>query len=89
MRIASLVPSATEMLFELGLGDQVVAVTHECDWPPQASSLPRLTSSVIPDGLSAKEIDSAVRDTVGRGACKFERAEKTSAINMKQSRIAD
>ena len=37
MRIASLVPSSTEMLFTLGLGDQVVAVTHECDWPPAAT----------------------------------------------------
>ena len=35
MRIASLVPSATEMLFALGLGDDVVAVTHECDWPAE------------------------------------------------------
>jgi iron complex transport system substrate-binding protein len=67
MRIASLVPSSTEMLFELGLGDQVVAVTHECDWPPAAESLPKLTSSVIPDGLAAGEIDRVVRDTVGRG----------------------
>ena len=40
MRIASLVPSATEMLYALGLGDAVVAVTHECDYPPEARSLP-------------------------------------------------
>ena len=72
MRIASLVPSATEMLFELGLGEQVVAVTHECDWPPQAASLPHLTSSVIPAGLSAAEIDRVVRETVGRGAPLYE-----------------
>src|SRR3954451_3653483 len=67
MRIASLVPSSTEMLFELGLGDQVVAVTHECDWPPRAATLPKLTSSVIPAGLEAGEIDRTVRETVGRG----------------------
>ena len=36
MRIASLVPSSTEMLYALGLGDSVVAVTHECDYPPEA-----------------------------------------------------
>jgi iron complex transport system substrate-binding protein len=72
MRIASLVPSATEMLFELELGSDVVAVTHECDWPAEACSLPRLTSSVIPEGLSASEIDRAVRDTVGRGAPLYE-----------------
>jgi iron complex transport system substrate-binding protein len=60
------------MLFELGLGEQVVAVTHECDWPPQAASLPHLTSSVIPPGLSAAEIDRVVRETVGRGAPLYE-----------------
>ena len=72
MRIASLVPSATEMLFELGLGERVVAVTHECDWPPQAQALPHLTSSVIPDGLSSGEIDAVVRETVGRGEPLYE-----------------
>jgi iron complex transport system substrate-binding protein len=72
MRIASLVPSATEMLFELGLGDSVVAVTHECDWPPEAASLPQLTRSVIPEGLSAAEIDRTVRETVARGAPLYE-----------------
>ena len=56
MRIASLVPSATETLFALGLGDDVVAVTHECDYPPAARELPNLTRSVIPDGLPAAEI---------------------------------
>ena len=46
MRIASLVPSATEYLFALGLGDQVVAVTHECGFPPGALELPELTLAV-------------------------------------------
>jgi iron complex transport system substrate-binding protein len=72
MRIASLVPSATELLFALGLGDQVVAVTHECDWPAEASSVPHLTRTVIPDGLSAAEIDRVVRDTVGAGRPLYE-----------------
>src|SRR4029079_12518668 len=72
MRIASLVPSATEMLFALGLGDQVVAVTHECDWPPGAASLPHLTRTVVPSGLSAAEIDRAVRETVGAGRPLYE-----------------
>ena len=67
MRIASLVPSSTEMLFELGLGDSIVAVTHECDHPPAAADLPHLTASVIPEGLSAAEIDAAVREHVGPG----------------------
>jgi iron complex transport system substrate-binding protein len=72
MRIASLVPSATEMLFALGLGDQVVAVTHECDWPPEAGTLPHLTRTVIPPGLEAAEIDRVVRDTVGAGRPLYE-----------------
>ena len=67
MRIASLVPSATEALFALGLGDQVVAVTHECDHPPAATRLPQLTRSVIPDGLAPAEIDARVREVTGRG----------------------
>src|SRR6187455_3396417 len=72
MRIASLVPSSTEMLFALGLGDQVVAVTHECDWPPAAASLPHLTRTVVPAGLSAAEIDRTVRETVGTGRPLYE-----------------
>jgi iron complex transport system substrate-binding protein len=72
MRIASLVPSSTEMLFALGLGDQVVAVTHECDWPPAAASLPHLTRTVVPAGLSAAEIDRTVRETVGAGRPLYE-----------------
>ena len=72
MRIASLVPSATEQLFALGLGDSVVAVTHECDYPAQATGLPHLTRSVIPDGLSAAEIDQAVRERTGRGEAIYE-----------------
>ena len=47
MRIASLLPSATEIAFALGLGDQVVAVSHECDYPPEASNRPVLTKSAI------------------------------------------
>jgi iron complex transport system substrate-binding protein len=67
VRIASLVPSATEALFALGLGDSVVAVTHECDYPDAATELPHLTRSVIPEGLSAAEIDRQVRERAERG----------------------
>ncbi|HWC87745.1 MAG TPA: cobalamin-binding protein [Solirubrobacteraceae bacterium] len=62
MRIVSLVPSATEMLFALGLGPEVIAVTHECDYPPEAEDLPKITRDVLPKGLSAREIDAAVRE---------------------------
>jgi iron complex transport system substrate-binding protein len=72
VRIASLVPSATETLFALGLGDDVVAVTHECDYPPAARELPNLTRSVIPDGLPAAEIDEAVRERTQRGEAIYE-----------------
>jgi iron complex transport system substrate-binding protein len=72
VRIASLVPSATEMLFALGLGDDVVAVTHECDYPPEAGLRPHLTRSVIPEGLPAAEIDRAVRERTGRGEALYE-----------------
>jgi len=72
MRIASLVPSATEMLFALGLGDEVVAVTHECDHPPAARSLPHLTRTVLQPGLDARGIDAAVKATVGEGRALYE-----------------
>jgi iron complex transport system substrate-binding protein len=64
MRIVSLVPHATELLFALGLGDDVVAVTHECDHPARALELPRVTKDRLPAGLSAAEIDAAVRESV-------------------------
>src|ERR1700674_4282012 len=47
VRIVSLLPSATETLFALGLGDQLVAVTHECDFPPEAASLPIVSRSML------------------------------------------
>jgi iron complex transport system substrate-binding protein len=72
MRIASLVPSATELLFALGLGDEVVAVTHECDFPPEATTKPQLTRSVVPDGLNAGDIDAAVRERTSRGEALYE-----------------
>ena len=72
MRIASLVPSATEMLFALGLGDSVVGVTHECDHPTEAAELPHLTRTVIPPGLSTADIDQAVRERTERGEALYE-----------------
>ncbi|HYI81383.1 MAG TPA: ABC transporter substrate-binding protein [Thermoleophilaceae bacterium] len=72
MRIASLVPSSTELLFALGLGDSVVAVTHECDYPQQAADRPHLTRSVIPEGLSAAAIDTAVRERTKAGRALYE-----------------
>jgi iron complex transport system substrate-binding protein len=72
MRIVSLVPSATEMLFALGVGDEVTAVTHECDHPVEALDLPKVTRDVIGPGLSAAEIDRAVRDLTEQGRAIYE-----------------
>jgi iron complex transport system substrate-binding protein len=79
MRIASLVPSATEMLFALGLGESVVGVTHECDFPPAARELPHLTATVLPEGLGAGEIDAAVKEIVGEGKALYSLDEERLA----------
>jgi iron complex transport system substrate-binding protein len=55
------------MLFALGLGGKVVAVTHECDYPREASGKRHLTRSLVPANLSAGEIDAAVRKLTGEG----------------------
>jgi iron complex transport system substrate-binding protein len=72
MRIVSLVPHATELLFALGLGPEVVAVTHECDFPPAALALPKVTGDVLGPGLSASEIDAAVRERTLEGEAIYE-----------------
>ena len=77
MRIVSLVPSATEMLFALGVGDEVTAVTHECDHPPEALELPKVTRDVIGPGLPPDEIDRAVRTLTEQGKAIYELDEET------------
>jgi iron complex transport system substrate-binding protein len=68
VRICSLVPAATEIVFALGLGDRIVGVTHECDWPPEATSRPAVTASLIEsDRLTSLEIDRAVSEAAGNG----------------------
>ena len=62
MKIVSLLPSATELICGLGLRDQLVGVSHECDYPPSVVGLPILTSSRIPRGLDSGEIDRLVTD---------------------------
>lgn len=59
-RIVSLLPSATEILFAIGAGPEVVGVTHECDHPAAATDRPAVTRDLLPPGLSAAEIDAAV-----------------------------
>jgi iron complex transport system substrate-binding protein len=72
VRIVSLVPSATEMLFALGLGDEVTAVTHECDHPAEALELPKVTRDLIGPGLEPAEIDRAVRELTQEGRAIYE-----------------
>jgi iron complex transport system substrate-binding protein len=72
MRIVSLVPSATELLFALGLGPELVAVTHECDYPAAAQELPKVTRDVLPPGLSSAEIDAAVKERTLAGESIYE-----------------
>lgn len=72
MRIVSLVPHATELLFALGAGPEVVGVTHECDFPPAVAGLPHVTGDVLPAGLSAPEIDAAVRERTLEGEAIYE-----------------
>jgi len=61
-RIVSLLPSATEIVYVLGLGDRLMGVSHSCDHPSAVRAKPRLTRPRFPlDGLSSGEIDAAVR----------------------------
>jgi iron complex transport system substrate-binding protein len=71
MRIVSLVPAATEMVWALGGTEQLVAVTHDDDFPPAVLDLPRVTRSTIPAGASAREIDTHVREAGARGESTF------------------
>lgn len=66
-RIASLLPSATEIVAALGLTDRLVGITHECDHPPEIAHLPRLTSDLTPAATTSREIDAAVRDALSDG----------------------
>jgi iron complex transport system substrate-binding protein len=72
MRIVSLVPSATEMLFALGLGGDLVGVTHECDYPTSALELPKVTRDRLPGGLTSAEIDAAVKQRTLAGESIYE-----------------
>jgi iron complex transport system substrate-binding protein len=67
MRIVSLLPSSTEILYALGLGDSVVGVTHECDFPLGAAQKPALIKPRIDPHAPPAEIDRQVRELVGRG----------------------
>jgi iron complex transport system substrate-binding protein len=67
MRIVSLLPSATEILFAIGFDSEVLGVSHECDFPAQVKEKRVVVHSRIPHGLTADEIDRVVREYVARG----------------------
>ena len=67
MRIVSLLPSATEILFELGLGDDVVGVTFECDFPDEARTKRIVSTSALPEDLTPAEIDAVVKERMAAG----------------------
>src|SRR6476659_8781370 len=67
MRIVSLLPSTTEILFDLGAGPDGVGVTFECDHPAEARSRRIVSTSAMPEGLTPSEIDSFVTAAMTRG----------------------
>lgn len=71
-RIASLLPSATEILWGLGLGDRVVAVSHECDFPDEAAARPRATRSLIDSAHPSAYIDHEVQRRLTHGQALYE-----------------
>jgi iron complex transport system substrate-binding protein len=79
-RIVSLLPSATEMIYGLGLEARLVGVTHECDYPPAAKALPVLVKPVLPlERMSQSEIDAAVTARLREGKSLYEIDEKLLA----------
>lgn len=66
-RVVSLLPAATEIVAALGAGEQLVAISHECDYPPEVVGLPRVTSTPIDASESSLSIDGAVREAMARG----------------------
>jgi iron complex transport system substrate-binding protein len=73
MRIVSMLSSATEIVYALGLGDQLVAISHECDYPPEGLHLPRVSRPRFdPAGLSSGEIDAAVRRSMEEHGSVYE-----------------
>ena len=76
-RIVSFLPSATELLYELGVQDKLYGVTHECKYPPNATSKPQVIDSIIhSDGLTSKEIDTMTCQLLNDGKDIFVLNEK-------------
>ena len=67
MRVVSLLPSATEIVYALNLGEDLVGVTHECDWPPEARGKRLVSHSALPAGASPAEVDRLVSQSLEGG----------------------
>ena len=73
MRICSFLPSATEIVYALGLGEQLFGVSHECDYPPEARKLPRVVDSIFEDRqLSSSEIHQMIQERLMEGKGIYE-----------------
>jgi len=79
VRIVSLLPSTTEILFAIGAGDDVVGVTFECDHPPEARERRIVSTSAMPDGLTPAEIDAYVVGAMSRGEDLYHLSEDALA----------
>ena len=77
MRICSFLPSATEMVYVLGLADQLYGVTHECDYPPEARNKPHVVHSVF-EGQepTSGEISKVISERLAQGLGSYEIDEK-------------
>jgi iron complex transport system substrate-binding protein len=71
MQICSFLPSATEIVYALGMGESVSGVTFECDFPPEASQKPVVVNTLIHSGLTPGEIDQAVRKQIADGGSLY------------------
>ena len=80
VRVCSLLPSATEIVFALGMGRSLVGVTHECDYPAETAGIPKVTRSLIPAGSSSAEIDAAVKLYMAQNGATVAAA----AVNVRQ-----
>jgi len=73
LRIVSFLPSATEMACALGLGDQLMGISHECDYPPELKGKPTVVHSVLPvERMSQAEIDAAVAERLRNGQSLYQ-----------------
>ena len=79
MRIVSLLPSTTEILFAIGAGDDVVGVTFECDFPARARDRTIVSTSAMPEGLSPAQIDAFVVGAMARGEDLYHLSEDALA----------